>query len=453
MLTVFLLFLAIPVRADTTAPTVPDSGRDYFPKTQDSFGAGLREVLKNALPDLAPDFSQAMAGALGVLAAAMLTGVLSAVAEDKSPVMELGGVVAVGVLMLSPARNSIRQGVACVEELTEYGRLLLPVMTSAMAAQGGVTAATALYAGTAVFTALLSTVISKFVVPMVYLFLALSVANGACGNLDKLRDLLKWLISWCLKALMMGFSAYMGITGVLSGSVDAAALKATKLAIGRHGAGGGRDAVRRFRDGAGQRRVGKKRRRGLWASGGAGGLDRAVSSHGCAISGLEGGHGPVRFVHPQASYRRGQRFLHGHGASAGYAGDRVPFLVGQHGVFSERGGRMMEALRQYVTVLTAAAILCAILTGLLGKKGLFAGIMRLLCGLVMMLCVFRFDWSGKWSDFLDVTDTIRREGELAAASGELESRNAIAASIKAQTEAYILDKAAELGPAFRLRSA
>ena len=232
LLTVFLLFLAIPVRADTTAPTVPDSGRDYFPKTQDSFGAGLREVLKNALPDLAPDFSQAMAGALGVLAAAMLTGVLSAVAEDKSPVMELGGVVAVGVLMLSPARNSIRQGVACVEELTEYGRLLLPVMTSAMAAQGGVTAATALYAGTAVFTALLSTVISKFVVPMVYLFLALSVANGACGNLDKLRDLLKWLITWCLKALMMGFSAYMGITGVLSGSVDAAALKATKLAIG-----------------------------------------------------------------------------------------------------------------------------------------------------------------------------------------------------------------------------
>ena len=33
---------------------------------------------------------------------------------------------------------------------------------------------------------------------------------------------------------------------------------------------------------------------------------------------------------------------------------------------------------------------------------------------------------------------------LAAASGELESRNAIAASIKAQTEAYILDKAASL---------
>ena len=54
LLTVFLLFLAIPVRADTTAPTVPDSGRDYFPKTQDSFGTGLREVLKNALPDLAP---------------------------------------------------------------------------------------------------------------------------------------------------------------------------------------------------------------------------------------------------------------------------------------------------------------------------------------------------------------------------------------------------------------
>ena len=92
---------------------------------------------------------------------------------------------------------------------------------------------------------------------------------------------------------------------------------------------------------------------------------------------------------------------------------------------------MMEALRQYVTVLTAAAILCAILTSFLGEKGLSAGLMRLLCGLVMVLCVFRFDWSGKWSNLLDVTDTIRREGELAAASGELESRNAMAASIKA----------------------
>ena len=105
----------------------------------------------------------------------------------------------------------------------------------------------------------------------------------------------------------------------------------------------------------------------------------------------------------------------------------------------------MEALRQYVTVLTAAAILCAILTSFLGEKGLSAGLMRLLCGLVMVLCVFRFDWRGKWFNLLDVTDTIRREGELAAASGELESRNAMAASIKAQTEAYILDKAAELG--------
>lgn len=64
----------------------------------------------------------------------------------------------------------------------------------------------------------------------------------------------------------------------------------------------------------------------------------------------------------------------------------------------------------------------------------------------MMLCVFRFDWSGKWSDFLDVTDTIRPgKGNWRRPAGELESRNAIAASIKAQTEAYILDKAAELG--------
>jgi len=49
--------------------------------------------------------------------------------------------------------------------------------------------------------------------------------------LSKFRDLLKKLASWILKMILTVFTAYMGITGVISGTTDAAALKVTKATI------------------------------------------------------------------------------------------------------------------------------------------------------------------------------------------------------------------------------
>ncbi len=68
---------------------------------------------------------------------------------------------------------------------------------------------------------------------MVYLFLALAVANSAVGEdlLKRMRDFLKNSLSWCLKTILTIFTTYMSITGVVSGTTDAAALKATKVTI------------------------------------------------------------------------------------------------------------------------------------------------------------------------------------------------------------------------------
>jgi stage III sporulation protein AE len=124
-------------------------------------------------------------------------------------------------------------GVDTVREISEYGRLLLPVMTASMAAQGGVTTSAALYAGTAFFDALLSGIISSVIVPMLYVFLCLSVASCATGEeiLGKLTGIIKWAMTWSLKIILYVFTGYMGITGVISGTTDAAAMKATKLTI------------------------------------------------------------------------------------------------------------------------------------------------------------------------------------------------------------------------------
>ena len=120
-----------------------------------------------------------------------------------------------------------------MQAISDYGKLLLPVMSGALVASGGTTTASALYLGTAFFDSLLTSLLNGLLGPLLYLFLALSLAAAAIGNklLVRMRDFFKTLMSWTLKLVLSLFTGYMAITGVISGTTDAAAMKVTKMAI------------------------------------------------------------------------------------------------------------------------------------------------------------------------------------------------------------------------------
>lgn len=232
-----LLLLFLPAQqvaaAELTPPQAPESAQYAMPDNTDSFGDGLMELLQHAVSELRPDLAEAAKVSLGVLAAVMLVSVLDSFSGSVKRTASLVGAAAiVGVLLMS-TDSLIRLGAQTVQEMSEYGKLLLPVMTAAMAAQGGITASAALYTGTAVFDTVLSGLISGLLVPLVYLFLALAAGNAATGEgtLRKMMDFVKWLVSWSLKTMLTVFTTYMSITGVVSGTTDAAALKATKVTI------------------------------------------------------------------------------------------------------------------------------------------------------------------------------------------------------------------------------
>lgn len=233
-LILILAALSLPVSAmEFTAPQAPEDVQELMPVDTESFAEGLWKVIKSALAKLQPDIADAAQVCLSLVAVVMLVSILRQLPGGSVQVVELAGMLTVAALLLTRTNSMIRLGTETVTQLSEYGKLLLPVMTAAMAAQGGTTSSAALYAGTAAFDAVLSTLIAKLLVPMVYVFLVLSVASGATGEdmLKKLRDFVKWLISWCLKTILYVFTGYMGITNVVSGSADAAAVKATKLTI------------------------------------------------------------------------------------------------------------------------------------------------------------------------------------------------------------------------------
>lgn len=234
ILLVFAFLLAIPASAlDYTAPTVPADAEELMPADTDSFAQGLWKIVSSAISTLQPHLVSAAKICISLIAIAILTTLLDHFPGNSKYIMRFVCCLAISALLLTRTSSMVGLGSSTVTKLSDYGKLLLPVMTGALAAQGGTSAATALYAGTMAFDTVLCTLIGKLLVPMIYMFLAISIGNSATGEdlLKKVRDLLKWLMSWGLKVILYIFTGYMSITGVISGVVDAATVKATKLTI------------------------------------------------------------------------------------------------------------------------------------------------------------------------------------------------------------------------------
>lgn len=105
----------------------------------------------------------------------------------------------------------------------------------------------------------------------------------------------------------------------------------------------------------------------------------------------------------------------------------------------------MDSLRQYLLSLTASAVICGIITAMFPGKGASQKLVKLLSGLMLTIAalqpVSRLDIAG----FLDDWKFELSQGEYAGHEGENLARDAMAEIIKENTEAYILDKAVQLG--------
>lgn len=232
MVCVFLL--TTPVSAmEFTAPPVPDEGKQFMPEETASFQDGLEELVRNTIGAIRPDLKEAARVGTSLVSIALIISIMQTFSIPIKKVTEVVGAVAITTLLLLNTQSMICLAADTVNHISEYGKLLLMVMAAALAAQGGVTASASLYAGTALFDSLLMSIMQRFLINGIWLFLALCVANSATGEdfLKKTADFLKGVLSWTLKTLLMVFTTYLGITGVVSGTTDAVALKAAKVTI------------------------------------------------------------------------------------------------------------------------------------------------------------------------------------------------------------------------------
>ena len=143
------------------------------------------------------------------------------------------GALSIVLLSAGSISDMIGLGVETIYTMNDFSKALLPLLGTACAATGCVTSAAVREITTALFADVLITIISMLLIPLIHIYIGAITANAVLKQ-NSLKNIAKWIkkaITWFLTILLTAFTAYLTISGVISGSADATALKVTKAAI------------------------------------------------------------------------------------------------------------------------------------------------------------------------------------------------------------------------------
>ncbi|MBQ1459713.1 MAG: stage III sporulation protein AE [Oscillospiraceae bacterium] len=181
-------------------------------------------------------FQSGLGGAVLLLGVVLLCGVVDnmgqASDDNRENYVTLAGALVITVTTAGTFRSMTVMGMDAMEQMDIFAKALLPTLAAAVAAGGGIVSAGVHQVLTVMFTNVLISAIRQLL-PFVYLYVAVAVANAALPehDLKGLRDGIAKAIKGVLTGLMVVFTAFLTLFGAVGTAADAAALRLTKSAI------------------------------------------------------------------------------------------------------------------------------------------------------------------------------------------------------------------------------
>ena len=222
---------AYAVSEQQVREAVPEQAERLMEGETDSFSDGLRTIFQNALPLLTESLGTCLKTA-GIMLAAVFLCALAGGSGEPDPA-RIAGTLCICGAGLSQIQELAGSGTQALSELQSFADILLPAMCVSTAVSGGVTASTAIYAGTSLFCDVLMRVMRALLLPGVYCYVALSAAKALSGSdlLSRLAGLIRRCFQSGLKGIVFVFTGYLAVTGLVTGTADATAVKAAKLTL------------------------------------------------------------------------------------------------------------------------------------------------------------------------------------------------------------------------------
>lgn len=207
---------------------------DYDPETTTDLWQGLQSLWQKGVEQSGSNIQNAIRTMVVLLVILVLCKLSQALWEQRRlPVSVLTGALAISAVCFADVSSYISLGKQALEELSVFSSALMPVMASAAAASGAVNRASTVYCLTVIASNLLQKLANTLVFPLLYAYLAMALSDTVLEQtrLKRMRELLSGGVKALLKLLLSAFTGLLTVTGALSGTADAAALKAAKLAF------------------------------------------------------------------------------------------------------------------------------------------------------------------------------------------------------------------------------
>ena len=191
-----------------------------FKSLLEKFSAGLKEELKSVFA----------VAAISVFCAA---GMSVCAEKGMGDYISMAACVAVAAMAAGSMDGIVSSAVSALNRLSDYSKAAMPAVFSAAAACGAVVSSPAKYAAVCLSLDVLMSVSQKLVIPLIYCYIAISITNSVSPNslLSTAGRVVKWTATTVMTGLTIVFSAYIGLTGLITGSTDATAVKTAKTVI------------------------------------------------------------------------------------------------------------------------------------------------------------------------------------------------------------------------------
>lgn len=198
---------------------------------------GLKDLLETGSESIGGIVKQALRSGVLLLSVVLLSGIAEGAMSGGSgkglPTISVASALAVTAVAVTDANALIGMGGKVIEKMEVFSKVLLPTMAAVTAASGSPASAAAKQLATMLFSDVLMSLINRFLLPLVYAYIVVSTGYAALGNdgLKRIAGTIKWVVTSVLTAVLIAFVGYLSVSGVIAGTTDAIALKATKFTV------------------------------------------------------------------------------------------------------------------------------------------------------------------------------------------------------------------------------
>ncbi len=173
------------------------------------------------------------AGKLVLIAALCGLTLLLSPERRTADFAEMAACCSAALLLGGSAESVIPEARDTLYRLSDYGKAAFPAFFLAVASCGAGVSASVKYASVCFASNVFMELSQRILLPLISAYFAVGITVSLAGNavLKAAERFLKWCVVTAMTLMTGGFCTYISLSGVVSGSADAVAVKAAKSVI------------------------------------------------------------------------------------------------------------------------------------------------------------------------------------------------------------------------------